>query len=223
MCGRYYIDQEDDIAEMRQILDEINRRFYGDEKLQRLRTGEIFPTNVVPVLKQDPDSAKIVPDLMLWGFPHFKGSGVIINARAETAGTKPMFRRAAEGGRILIPASAFFEWSRGQGSSGSDSDGLSGENAGRQKRKFKLSWQQEPTFYMAGLYRDFPDPKHPDKMIGSFVILTTDANPSVARLHNRMPLILPREMLRTWVGDTAETSRILAQKPQMQLELTESA
>lgn len=214
MCGRYYIEQEEDIAEMRQILDEINKRFYGDEKLGRLRTGEIFPTNVVPVLKKEsPDSEKIVPDLMFWGFPHFRGSGVIINARAETAAEKRLFRPAVRNGRILIPANAFFEWGNVD---------LPAAQGGK-KAKYKLSWRQEATFYMAGLCRSFPDPKVPGRNIDSFVILTTGANSSVAALHDRMPLILPRSGLRIWLNEAEKSDEILRQQPEMILDLTKSA
>ena len=123
MCGRYYIDQEDDLAEMRKILTELNKRFYGQPALSAMKTGEIFPSNVVPVLqKQDkwqqtavqPDKSTdqdhILPGLMRWGFDRPGGSGLLINARAETAAAKPFFRKAFKYGRILIPASAFFEW-----------------------------------------------------------------------------------------------------------------
>lgn len=194
MCGRYYIDQEEDLAEMRQILEEVNRKFYNSEQpaaLQpaALKTGEIFPTHAVPVLRPEqaaPDS-RIIVDLMRWGFPQHQGKGVIINARSETAADKPTFRPAMRAGRILVPANAFFEWQH--------------LPDGRKGRKIKLTLADEPVFYMAGLARDFPEPDEPGPALRRFVILTTAANPSVAAIHDRMPLILPRQHLRRWLLD----------------------
>ena len=112
MCGRYYIDQEEDLAEMRQILEEVNRRFHDSPALAAMHTDEIAPSHVVPVLRPEQAGAqsRIIPDLMQWGFPQYQGSGLLINARAETAAAKPMFTTATRIGRILVPASAFFEW-----------------------------------------------------------------------------------------------------------------
>lgn len=189
MCGRYYIDQEEDLAEMRQILEEVNRKFYKSDQPAAIKTGEIAPTHAVPVLRPEqagPDS-RIIVDLMRWGFPQPQGKGVIINARSETAADKPTFRPAMRTGRILVPANAFFEWQHLP-------------NGGK-GRKIKLTLADEPIFYMAGLARDFPEPDGTEPALRRFVILTTVANPSVAAIHDRMPLILPRQYLRRWLLD----------------------
>ena len=102
-------------------------------------------------------------DLFRWGFPNFYRKGVIINARAETAEDKPTFRPCLEAGRCVIPSAGFYEW---------DAD----------KRKIRF-YQPGHALYMAGLYRVYEGKP-------CYVILTTAANPSVADVHDRMPLVL---------------------------------
>ena len=86
MCGRYYIEDDETIAEMRKIFDEINQRYQNTPQRDAWKTGEIFPTDTAPVLIGEKDAAQ--PILMKWGYPKWQGSGVIINARAETADEK---------------------------------------------------------------------------------------------------------------------------------------
>ena len=78
---------------------------YLVEQNASVNTGEIYPTNNVPVLV--PDGGIMV---MRWGFSRFDGKGVIINARSETAASKPIFARPMVVGRCLVPASWYFEW-----------------------------------------------------------------------------------------------------------------
>lgn len=46
-----------------------------------------------------------------------------------------------------------------------------------------------------------------------FVILTTQANASMAPVHSRMPLVLEREQVREWILDSAKTKELLGQEP----------
>jgi putative SOS response-associated peptidase YedK len=206
MCGRYYIEQEEDLAEMRQILTEVNRRYQGTEALSAMRTGEIAPSHVVPALRLSGET--VVADLVQWGFLRFQGSGLVINARAETAAEKPMFRDALRQGRILVPANAFFEWRH--------------DASGRAGQKMKLSLSREPTFYMAGLARFFTEPGQAAWQLDRFVILTTAANDSVRPVHDRMPVIVPRDQLRSYLQDEAAARLLLARPVGQQLQLTEA-
>jgi putative SOS response-associated peptidase YedK len=208
MCGRYYIEQEEDLAEMRQILEEVNRRFQETEAIKALRTGEIAPGHVVPALRlqQKDGTNQVIADLVQWGYPKFQGSGLVINARSETASEKPMFRQAVQSGRILIPANAFFEWQH--------------EAASKKGTKMKLNLVDEPTFYMAGLVRFFNEPGPAGLRLLRFVILTTAANRSVLPIHDRMPLIVPRQALRSWLENEADATRLLSEPVQQQLAVT---
>ena len=177
MCGRYCL-YDNGNEELRAILD----RTEGDYK-----TGEIFPTDKAPVLIQQ--GGKIRPLAVTWGFPGFRGKGVIINARAETVHEKAMFRDCLLTKRCVIPSSGFFEWS----------------HTGP-KTKYQFNLPSSPALFMAGLYQNFGDKR-------CYVIITTAANESMAEIHNRMPVILLKEGVRKWLCDNSAVTDWLNRTP----------
>lgn len=189
MCGRYFIAGDDDKDDMRQIIAELNRRYEGKLELTQMQQGEIFPTAVVPVISNS-RSLKPMPFLMQWGFPHFQGSGVMINARAETALEKPMFKKSMLERRCLIPASNYFEW----------------ERTGKVKRKYAIRETDGGLTYMAGIYR-----LNEVTQLPTFVILTCDAASNIAFIHPRMPLILPPEEREAWLSPQADVTKVMQQ------------
>lgn len=104
MCGRYSLFDNQDNAEILKIIQEVSRRHPEME----FHKGEIYPANRVPVLLSEANT--IVADLSSWGFPKYRGSGVIINARAETADEKRTFRDSLLFRRCVIPSTGFYEW-----------------------------------------------------------------------------------------------------------------
>ena len=180
MCGRYYLDIEMG-RDIKEIIDEIKQIYCNRPELKEMKSGEIFPADIVPIIISGR------PVLMKWGFSRYDGKGQIINARLETAVEKPTFRKAFMEHRCLIPASYFFEW----------------EKCGTGKKKYLLGLK-EP-IYMAGLYRqeeDFSLPK--------FVILTRPAAPHISFIHDRMPVILAKEMHEAWLSQYMEKEGILS-------------
>lgn len=177
MCGRYTFFTENELREIDDIIEKVNNEVQRD----KMSTGEIFPTNIVPVLL--PHKEEITPRLLTWGFPNFKNSGVIINARSETVHEKPMFRSSLASKRCVIPSTGFYEW---------DKD----------KNKYLFHLSGSPMLYMAGLYHEF------DGLI-RFVILTTDANNSMAEVHKRMPIVLPKKRIEDWLFDNNAIHDIL--------------
>jgi putative SOS response-associated peptidase YedK len=105
----------------------------------------------------------------------------MINARAETAPEKPSFRGPFRKQRGLIPADGFFEWKR----------------EGERKRPFALRLASREPFAMAGLWDRWRAADGAELL--SFTILTTAANPLVSEVHDRMPVILPREAEEAWL------------------------
>lgn len=174
MCGRYTLFSDEDNREMLRIIEEVARQ----NPLSDIPRGEVFPTNQAPVLV---DEAHFT--LLRWGYPGFQGKGVVINARAETAAEKPLFRRSLGARRCAIPAAGFFEWDQA-------------------KHKYRFTLPGEPLLYMAGLYDAFQDERR-------FVILTTAANASVADIHHRMPVILTGDTRERWLTDPAAAPAIL--------------
>ena len=186
MCGRYYIDVENASGWLPKSIAEIERRPGSGEALAKMRLGEIYPSDVVPVLAQGG------AQLMKWGYSGYKNR--VINARSETAFEKAMFRSSLLGRRCLIPASGYYEWRRT--ASGS-----------KTKQKFALYRPGQPT-YMAGLWREERNEELP-----VFVILTREAAPEIADIHDRMPVILPDAALDGWIAD-GDPERLMAQAVQ---------
>ena len=141
MCGRYQFTAGQ-WEEIRQIVQAIQRR-YGDNAWQ---PGEIRPTASAPVLLGRG------PELMRWGYQ--LPNTLVINARAETAEEKPLFRESIAMRRCVIPSTGFYEWDR-------------------EKRKHLFHLPGEQVLYMAGLY---------EKREGEnrYCILTTAANHSMS-------------------------------------------
>ncbi|MGE4485488.1 MAG: SOS response-associated peptidase [Oscillospiraceae bacterium] len=178
MCGRYYFD--DGNTELRSIINQIKQNNNLTRDLAQLKTGEVFPTDIVPALTQD------APLLMKWGFARFDGKGQVINARIETAGEKPMFRREYAARRCLIPASCYFEWDKSKAP----------------KQKYSIGLQHP--IYMAGLYRY--EGLSPTPL---FVILTRPAERGISFIHTRMPVILPAELQDKWLSGKIDVPEIL--------------
>lgn len=185
MCGRYVVFTDSEYQEIQKIVNNINQKY----NYPPMKTGEIFPTNLAPVLAGE--DGRLVPQPMVWGFPQFRGSGVLINAKAETATEKRTFAKPLLTQRCVIPAGGFFEWKK-------EPDGS------KTKTLFTLPEHRE--LYMAGLWNEFAGERR-------FVILTTAPNESVAGIHDRMPVVLPHDRVKPWIQDTAAAMQILQQVP----------
>lgn len=186
VCGRYCIAENDMPEEWSRIVDALNRKKTPAE----LKTsGEICPTDIVPVLansrRQD-----VQPFAMRWGYA-FPNGRPIINARAETAAQKPMFRDGMRQRRCIIPASHYFEWER--------------RSAAR--TKYATRPAKADMLYLAGIYHL---ENHEGVIVPAFAILTRDAAPGVAFIHPRMPVMLPREATADWLNPAHDAEEILA-------------
>lgn len=181
MCGRYYIDAEDQAVQT--LIAEIAAGPDGVRMLD-MKLGEIFPTNTVPALVAEGGR------LMRWGFSRYNGGGAVINARSETAMVKPMFAKSMQERRCLLPASRYFEWQRTPG--------------GVKKQKYAIALPGGKPFYLAGVYRQekqFPVPV--------FAILTREAAPELAYLHERMPVALPYSARDAWLSPTCNVEETM--------------
>lgn len=174
MCGRY-TGNDEECEELWAVYQETKNR-YPDVKLSR---GEIFPTNTVPVLH----GQELSPFPAIWGYPGFKGKGVIINARAETAAEKYTFKESLLYRRCVIPTTGYIEWDAG-------------------KVKYRFNLPDTRMLYLGGFYKPFADGVR-------FVILTTAPNESVADVHDRMPLIILPEFRQRWIEDTPSAMNYL--------------
>ena len=220
MCGRYAIECEEENIILKEIMEEINRKYAGDPLLSRMKTGEIFPTETAPVLALENNQTR--PLLMNWGFPRpgraASAGGVLINARAETAMEKSMFRLLLLSGRCVVPSTGFYEWKQEDDTPEIQTSFLEHAANARKtlpasrtlksrKQKYLLRMPDEPMLYMAGLYNNFKDTS--SVLTPGFVIITTAANESVSPIHNRMPLVLDEEAAGKWLHDGQAAAEIL--------------
>ncbi len=113
----------------------------------------------------------------------------MINARSETVATAPAFRAAFRSRRCLVPASGFDEWA-----------------PGKPKRPHYIHALNDGLLAFAGLHETWrPEGAEP---VATFTILTTGANALMARLHDRMPVILPRRAWAAWLAAETDTDRL---------------
>ena len=181
MCGRYYIDDGIDSDELRRIIDEVNRRSNAD---QLKTSGEVFPTDTVPVIA---NSRAMAPAAfaMSWGYSLPDGKR-IINARSETAMEKTMFRDGMIQRRCAVLATNYFEW----------------ERAGKQKKKYAIHPTGSGLMYMAGIYR--VEDGRP-----AFTILTCAPADSISFIHNSMPVLIPPDLVKDWINPEFRAADLL--------------
>ena len=117
----------------------------------------------------------------------------LINARAETLAERPSFRTALARRRCLVLADGFYEWRR----------------SGNVKRPMRIVLRSGELFAFAGLWESWRDPD--GDIIQSCTIITTEANDLVRPIHDRMPVILPREMEPFWLDHDVQDPTTLAQ------------
>lgn len=159
----------------------------------------IAPTHWIPVIREDEDGDRTI-DHMQWGLiPHWskeRPKRPLINARSETAATKPSFRTAFKKQRCLIPASGFYEWQTVAGTA---------QNKPPKQPWFIRAAEPERPLFLAGLWERWHDPEpsltNPDnEPILTCTILTTEANALMHPIHDRMPVILTTDTdLATWL------------------------
>jgi putative SOS response-associated peptidase YedK len=195
MCGRYYIDTEEENVKTRAILAELEKRRLPMH--EQVRGGEVFPSQIAPVILSEPDVGVTVRP-MKWGFPRV-GGGLVINSRSEKADFTPMFQKAARERRCLVPVSWFFEWQRNSGKKTKD------------KFAFALKQAQKNNLmYLAGLYGQFLGGFEGSGYDG-FAIMTQDADAQMAPYHDRMPVILTDEALKkAWLNPAVPYAELRA-------------
>jgi putative SOS response-associated peptidase YedK len=109
-----------------------------------------------------------------------------INARSETVQTRPMFRQLIATRRCLVPVDGFYEWHA--------------TATGKMPHYVRLA--DDVPMLIAGLWDRW---RHGDeRSIESFTILTTTANELVAKVHDRMPVIVDAGDVATWLEDAAD-------------------
>ena len=121
------------------------------------------------------------PGAALLGQPVKAKKFLTTNARSETVSTTSAFKDAFARRRCLVPADGFYEWTGEKG----------------RKTKWLITVADQRCFCFAGLWRSCRDRRRP---IDSFTILHGLAGPDMAPIHDRQPVILPRDRWRDWLN-----------------------
>jgi putative SOS response-associated peptidase YedK len=178
MCGRYRLSRRKQLVE--EYFDAVPAE---DEWAPRYN---IAPSQPVPVIRQNPKETRREMSFVRWGLiPSWakdcSGAARMINARSETAATKPGFRDALKFRRCLVPADGFYEWAR----------------MGKVKQPYCFEVNEGRLFAFAGIWERWKDPG--GKVLETCSILTTTPNAVTAAVHDRMPVILDRDSYDLWL------------------------
>lgn len=205
MCSRYSLTSPPEAV----------RSYFGVKSAEPFPPRyNIAPSQPVHIVRLNAASERELV-LVRWGLiPSWvkdpREFAMIINARSETAAEKPSFRAAMRHRRCLVPTDGFYEWT---GPSGNKTPHLirPGPGAGG------------TLMAMAGLYEHWLGADGSE--IETMAILTTDANPTMRPIHDRMPVIVPPKHFERWLdcrGGTAVTIMdVLAPAPEGLLDIIE--
>lgn len=190
MCGRSSLTKTE-----KELEERFRANFYSEdlERYNPLPNFNVAPTQLHPVITlQEPSAIQ----LYRWGLIPFWAKDIkigakLINARIESISEKPAFRQAFEKRRCLVPFDGYYEWMKSP----------------EGKIPYRIKLTQPEIFSTAGLYETWRSPE--GKSIHSFTIITREADPRIAHLHDRMPFILLPEYEKLWIDGTVPTRDVL--------------
>jgi len=183
MCGRYWLTSPTDVL--------ISRFRVRGEPVPLRPRWNAAPGQDLPVVRLSETGARVL-EPMRWGLiPSWvadpSDAGRPINARSETAATKPSFRESFRSRRALVPADGFYEWRR----------------RGPESVPFAFRARSREPFAIAGLWDEWQAREGPP--LRTFALLTTGASADVAPVHDRMPVILERGAEDLWLESGPES------------------
>jgi len=205
MCGRYTV---------RATWQEIIQLFHVTQAqaVEWMPRYNIAPTQDVPIVRANGATREL--RRVRWGLiPAWakdeKMGSRMINARAETIAEKPSFRTAFRRRRCLVVTDGFYEW----------------KTMGKTKQPYFIQRADQQPFAFAGLWEQWWGPPEQRRIepLETCTIITTDANPFMAPLHDRMPVILSAADYEPWLKadhpDVDELPRLLQPYPVDDLQM----
>ena len=184
MCTRFYVEP----AYYTPIITRAQKLKLADDMMRYLSkpltmSGEMRPTDVAAVLAPNKEgNVSVFP--MIWGFSHEATDAPIVNCRLETADQKEMWKDSWFRRRCVIPSNWYFEWEHFRSPDG------------KKKKvgdKYLIQPKGSHTILLAGLYRI---EERNGVNCPVFAVITRDATEELRSIHDRMPVILSREMLK---------------------------
>ncbi|MGK5679063.1 SOS response-associated peptidase [Actinoplanes sp. URMC 104] len=194
MCGRYATTRTE--ADLTDLFEAVS------VAEQPAPSWNVAPTDPVPVVRMSTTHEARVLDTARWGLvppwaKDLRAGARMINARSETVATSPAFAPSFARRRCLIPADGWFEWIRD----------------GKQRRPYYMTPADGSPLAFAGLWTTWG----PDALL-TCSILTTAALGGLSRVHDRMPLILPRDRWPAWLAGGGDPGELLAPLSGAELE-----
>ncbi len=190
MCGRSSLTKTE-----KELEERFRANFYSEdlERYNPLPNFNVAPTQMHPVITMEEPE---VIHLYRWGLIPFwakdmKIGSSMINARIEGIETKPAFRQAFEKRRCIVPFDGYYEWMK----------------TPEGKIPYRIKVTNSDIFTIAGLYENWKNPE--GKIIHSFTLITKEADPVIAHLHDRMPLILLPEQEKLWIDHSVPTKDVM--------------
>jgi putative SOS response-associated peptidase YedK len=195
MCGRYVVAYDPDTL-------------VSGFSLTRVqpfpKRWNVAPQAMVPVVFETKEGERVA-ELMRWGLvPHWAKDETIgaklNNARVEGMAEKPSFRQAVRRRRCLLPASGYYEWQPIAQPSGKPV-----------KQPWYISPKDAPCFAMAGLFEAWRAPGADEgaPWLLTCCVITTDASPRVAHIHDRMPVMIAPEHWAAWLARSNQDASTL--------------
>ncbi|MEU4424150.1 SOS response-associated peptidase [Actinoplanes sp. NPDC024001] len=198
MCGRYATTRTN--ADLSQLFEAV-------DVAEPLRPSwNVAPTDPVPLVRMSQRHEGRVVDTARWGLvppwaPDLRAGARMINARAETVATLRSFAPSFQRRRCLVPADGWFEWVR---------------TGGKQKQAFYMTPADGTPLAFAGLWSAWG----PEGVLTCSVV-TTAAIGGLARVHDRMPLILPADRWAAWLAGGGDPEQLLRPLSERELEAIE--
>ena len=197
MCGRYATTKTG--ADLGALFDAV------DVSESLTPSWNVAPTDPVPLVRVSQSRRERVVDTARWGLlpPWAKdqrGGARMINARSETVATSPAFAPSFARRRCLVPADGWFEWVR----------------SGRPKQAYFMTPADGSVLAFAGVWSAWG----PDSLL-TCSVLTTAARGGLARVHDRMPLILPADRWPDWLAGGGEPEELLRPMTESDLDVIE--
>ncbi|MBI5847920.1 MAG: SOS response-associated peptidase [Nitrospirae bacterium] len=175
MCGRFVRSSP---------IEKIRTEFRVNKALDEIGPSyNIAPAQDILIINNEGEKRLIA---CTWGFiPSWakdpSAGHKTINARAETVADKPMFRSAFKKHRCLVIADGFYEW----------------EKTEKKKLPFYIRLRTGRPFGFGGLYSHWTSPE--GKTVCTCTIITTTANALIEPIHDRMPVIIPKDREDLWL------------------------
>ena len=187
MCARFTLRKK----KVREIADELEAELGpDDEPLYRPRYN-VAPTDLAWIVDHSGSGRVLRP--ASWSYVVGDGARRLINVRGESVGSGAGFREAFASRRCVVVTDGFYEWPGGKG---------------RPPTLFHRA--DDGLVLLGGLFqRARPGDEHP-----RFTVLTTRPNARVARIHDRMPVVVPPGDLDRWLaGEPAAAAALLSPAP----------